>query len=110
MAYDQYNISFVQASVTFYPFFPTRLIDSIKHKHSCKILYLTVHNILILIAQSYTSMPHIKVNADVDWLQFLKQFFINVSYHILVASLTLMALFKTEPSELDWLQINDMTH
>ena len=28
----------------------------------------------------------------VDWLQSLKQFFINVSYHILVASLTLMAL------------------
>ena len=35
----------------------------------------------------------------VDWLQSLKQFFINVPYHILVASLTLMALFKTEPSE-----------
>ena len=30
---------------------------------------------------------------NVDWLQSLKQFFINVSYHILVASLTLMALF-----------------
>ena len=30
---------------------------------------------------------------DIDWLQSLKQFFINVSYHILVASLTLMALF-----------------
>ena len=30
---------------------------------------------------------------DVDWLQSLKQFFINVSYHILIASLTLMALF-----------------
>ena len=29
----------------------------------------------------------------VDWLQSFKQFFINVSYHILVASLTLMALF-----------------
>ena len=28
-----------------------------------------------------------------DWLQSLKQLFINVSYHILVASLTLMALF-----------------
>ena len=28
-----------------------------------------------------------------DWLQSLKQFFINVPYHILVASLTLMALF-----------------
>ena len=30
---------------------------------------------------------------DVDWFQSLKQFFIKVSYHILVASLTLMALF-----------------
>ena len=29
-----------------------------------------------------------------DWLQSLKQFFINVSYHMLVASLTLMALFE----------------
>ena len=28
-----------------------------------------------------------------DWLQSLKRFFINVSYHILVASLTPMALF-----------------
>ena len=28
-----------------------------------------------------------------DWLQSLKQFFINVLYHILVASLTPMALF-----------------
>ena len=39
----------------------------------------------------------------------LKTIFINVSYHILVASLPLMAL-KTEPSELDWLQVYDMTH
>ena len=31
---------------------------------------------------------------SVDWLQSLKQFFINVSYTILVASLTLRALFK----------------
>ena len=42
----------------------------------------------------------LRVNTDyyttgltIDWLQSLKQFFINVSYHILVASLTLMALF-----------------
>ena len=28
-----------------------------------------------------------------DWLQSFKQFFINVSYQIFVASLTLMALF-----------------
>ena len=30
------------------------------------------------------------VDLSVDWLQSLKQFFINVSYHILVASLTMM--------------------
>ena len=34
-----------------------------------------------------------EVNDDIiDWLQSLNQFYINVSYHILVASLTLMAL------------------
>ena len=33
------------------------------------------------------------VHSVLDWLQSLKQFFINVSHHILVASLTLMALF-----------------
>ena len=50
-------------------------------------------------------------NIALDWLQSLKQFFINVSNHIPVASLTLMALFhKTEPSELDWLQVYDLTH
>ena len=32
-------------------------------------------------------------HAGVDLLQSLKQFFINVPYHILVASLNLMALF-----------------
>ena len=46
---------------------------------------------------------------ELDWLQSLKQFFIDVSY-ILVASLTLMALLKTEPSELDRLLVYDMTH
>ena len=35
-----------------------------------------------------------------DWLQSLKQFFINMSFHIL----------KTEPPELDWLQVYEMTH
>ena len=41
----------------------------------------------------------------------LKTFFINVSFHILVAGLTLMALFKkkTEPTELDYLQVYEMT-
>ena len=37
----------------------------------------------------------------------LKTIFINVSYHILVASLTLMALFKTEPSKLETRSIHD---
>ena len=32
-------------------------------------------------------------HVGIDCLQSLKHFFINVSYHILVASLTLMALF-----------------
>ena len=55
------------------------------------------------------SKPHYLFQALVDWLQSLKQFFISKSYHILVASLTLMTL-KTEPSELDWLQLHDMAH
>ena len=33
------------------------------------------------------------IRVMIDWLQSFKQFFINVSYHILVASLTAMALF-----------------
>ena len=33
-----------------------------------------------------------QVSCWVDWLQSLKQFFINVSYRILVASLTLIAI------------------
>ena len=42
--------------------------------------------------------------------------FINVSYHILLHSQSnsdgsvLSLSLKTEPSELDWLQENDMTH
>ena len=45
----------------------------------------------------------------VAWPQSLKQHFINVSYHILVASLT-DDCFITEPSGLDWLQVYDMAH
>ena len=35
-----------------------------------------------------------KTRLNLDWLQFLKQIFIYVSYYILVASLTLVALFR----------------
>ena len=41
----------------------------------------------------------IKSGPLLDWVQSLKQFFTNVPYHILVAILTLLALFKIEPSE-----------
>ena len=43
------------------------------------------------------------IHVVIDWLKSLKQIFIDVSYHIPVAS-------KTEPSELAWLQVYDMTH
>ena len=41
----------------------------------------------------YVLVFRYNVGPIIDWLQSLKQFFINVSYHVLVASLTLMALF-----------------
>ena len=44
-------------------------------------------------ATSIQCAKTIVTHIQVDWLQSLKQFFINVSYHILVANLTLMALF-----------------
>ena len=43
-----------------------------------------------------------------DWLQALKQFFINVSYTC-IQSNSDGSVLKTEPSELDWLQVY-MTH
>ena len=58
------------------------------------------------ISHDYSSKQGTVVHRRVDWLQSLKQFFISVSYYILVASLTLMSLL-TEPSELDWLQVYD---
>ena len=42
----------------------------------------------------YPKAITVSIQCWVDWLQSLKQFFINVSYNILVASLTLMALFQ----------------
>ena len=44
----------------------------------------------------YTQTLHFDVCLEIpslDWFQSLKQTFINESYHTLVASLTLMALF-----------------
>ena len=42
----------------------------------------------------YASVLQVSMSClSLDWLQSLKHFFINASYHILVASLTLMALF-----------------
>ena len=59
-------------------------------------LFSWVKPVLIMkikcLAQGLYTVPI--VGFKLDWLQSLKQFFINVSYHILVASLTLMALFQ----------------
>ena len=52
-----------------------------------------LHSKNLLIWIYAVSIPASHSLSSVDWLQSLKQFFINVSYHILVASLTLMALF-----------------
>ena len=38
-------------------------------------------------------VKYVHIHNYLDWLLSLEQFFINVPYHILVASLTLMALF-----------------
>ena len=48
------------------------------------------------VFQILSNTPNIFNYAPIrlDWLQSLKQFFINVSYYIRVASLHLMALFK----------------
>ena len=53
-----------------------------------RIVTVGLRNILFKFRTSRKNIP-----TPLDWLQSLKQFFINVSYHILVASLTLMALY-----------------
>ena len=45
-----------------------------------------------LFFPDYLGMREELINPLLGWLQSLKQFFIDVSYHILVASLNLMAL------------------
>ena len=44
----------------------------------------------------YSIIDYSSLLQTLDWLQSIKQFFINVSYYKLVASLTLMALFKKQ--------------
>ena len=46
--------------------------------------------LMLSITRAFAALD---IDEGLHWLQSLKQFFINVSYHILVASLTLMALF-----------------
>ena len=54
------------------------------------IIFMMLYKVCIMGLPSKTETKKLHL----DWLQSLKQFFINVSYQILVASLTLMALFK----------------
>ena len=45
------------------------------------------------VASCEMQVAKANIISQLDWLQSLKLFFINVSYHILLASLSLMALF-----------------
>ena len=47
------------------------------------------------------SLRHKNARSLVDWFQFLKHFLINVSFHTLVASLTLMTLSLRKKNILD---------
>ena len=51
------------ASLAFYLFSPTRLINSIKHEHSCKILYLFGHMCL----QSSVYLQVIEEDLEEAW-------------------------------------------
>ena len=66
--------------------------------------------VYLLLISSHNSYILTRMRSIGRLAPVLKTLFINVPYHILIASLTLMALFKTEPSELDWLQVYDMAH
>ena len=53
-----------------------------------------VHALVIFGTVTYSTTRENNYDQEkLDWLQSLRQFFINVSYHIRVASLTLMDLF-----------------
>ena len=65
-------------------------------RNPCRFFVLSCILILRITLAEYFTIT-------LDWFQSLKQFFINVSYHILVASLTLMALFSGASLLLGWL-------
>ena len=65
-----------------------------KDRHKCRLLEDDLRKITYSGGGTYTlgAFLEAKVSKKIDWLQSSKQCFINVSYHILVASLTVMAL------------------
>ena len=76
--------------------------------HQCTIKFRT-HCILVSCHTYNTSVhspKHTCIHIYVDWLQSLKQFFINTCSQ----SNSDGSVLKTEPSELDWLQVYDMIH
>ena len=56
---------------------------------------------LKIFTANFSSLALTREFEYIDWLRSLKQFFINVSYHILAASLTLMALYTCGQSYSD---------
>ena len=62
-------------------------------------MHVQTEVVYILLQKNNTSSLAKLANLILDWLKSLKQFFINVPYHILVASLTLMALKQSHQSK-----------
>ena len=62
-------------SLTFYLFFPTRLINSIKHEHSCKILYIKIKRIDAWLGFTLFAIPpyflHIWRAYSMDMFSFM---------------------------------------
>ena len=60
---------------------------------SMTIVLISASTCIYMLFSSCDRCKQTPASSSLDWLQSLEQFFFNVSYHILVAILTLMALF-----------------
>ena len=64
--------------LAFYLFFPTCLINSIKHEHSCKILYLKHWFVLQATITQADGRPVISTDKDVRVVTYIKFYDHNV--------------------------------
>ena len=66
------------ASIAFYHFFPTHLINSIKHEHSCKILYIYISYVININIEQHISELVLKEGRSGADPGFLKRGFICI--------------------------------